>query len=214
MGRPLFCSVFSRFTAGSSLHPLFFACCESAEITGRKIFPGTRPVPWQAAGVAHLNEHFWFARLRRVSRPRGSPAARVDQGWLEVGRTHGTMAVPGETESGSAGTQPDKGYPGRRCAKVHRAPAGETRPGSFCFRALGHLSGCLKKSRGSAFFSLVFPHHGQLGRRGVEQNANHRCLAALALTSLPTNSVVERCFLSHAFLVGMASSVSFEGFAW
>jgi hypothetical protein len=132
---------------------------------------------------------------------------------LEAGRTDGTMAVPGETESGSAGTQPDKGYPGRRCAKVHRAPAGETRPGSFSFRALGHLSQCLKKSRGSAFFSLAFAH-GWLGRRGVEKNADQRCLAVLALTSLPTNSVVERCFLSPAFLVGMASSVSLEGLAW
>ena len=32
------------------------------------------------------------------------------------------MAVPGETESGSAGTQPDKGYPGRRCAKGASGP--------------------------------------------------------------------------------------------
>ncbi len=29
----------------------------------------------------------------------------------------GALVAPGETESGSAGTQPDKGYPGRRCAK-------------------------------------------------------------------------------------------------
>ena len=28
-----------------------------------------------------------------------------------------TLHRPGETESGSAGTQPDKGYPGLRCAK-------------------------------------------------------------------------------------------------
>jgi len=30
--------------------------------------------------------------------------------------------LPGETESGSAGTQPDKGYPGRRCANDAQRP--------------------------------------------------------------------------------------------
>jgi len=29
---------------------------------------------------------------------------------------------PGETESGSAGTQPDQGYPGRRCAQGTAGP--------------------------------------------------------------------------------------------
>ncbi len=46
------------------------------------------------------------------------------------------MAVPGETESGSAGTQPDKGYPGRRCAKGVSGPRWETRRGPFFFAPL------------------------------------------------------------------------------
>ena len=33
-----------------------------------------------------------------------------------------TLQVPGETELGSAGTQPSKGYLGRRCAKGAREP--------------------------------------------------------------------------------------------
>ena len=36
-----------------------------------------------------------------------------------------TLHLPGETESGSAGTQPDKGYPGLRCANgMHLTPVG------------------------------------------------------------------------------------------
>ena len=32
------------------------------------------------------------------------------------------LMLPGETESGSAGTQPDKGEPGRRCAEGASGP--------------------------------------------------------------------------------------------
>src|SRR5947209_19792696 len=50
--------------------------------------------------------------------------------------------MAGETASGSAGTQPDKGYPARRCAK------GASAPGSYgcrgLFPAFGHPSHALK----------------------------------------------------------------------
>ena len=39
-----------------------------------------------------------------------------------VGTPSVILDAPGETESGSAGTQPDKGYPGRRCAKGASGP--------------------------------------------------------------------------------------------
>ena len=37
---------------------------------------------------------------------------------LTTPRPVGTLVVPGATESVSAGKQPDKGYPGRRCAQL------------------------------------------------------------------------------------------------
>ncbi len=39
------------------------------------------------------------------------------------------LHLPGETESGSAGTQPDKGYPGLRCANGASDPCRLTLPG-------------------------------------------------------------------------------------
>jgi hypothetical protein len=49
---------------------------------------------------------------------------------------------PGEAESGSAGVQPDKEYPGRRCADGASAPGGSSRRGPF--RIIGHQSHALK----------------------------------------------------------------------
>src|SRR5207237_8301639 len=40
------------------------------------------------------------------------------------------LLAPGEAESGSAGVQPDKEYPGRRCADGASGPWGKT-PGVF-----------------------------------------------------------------------------------
>jgi hypothetical protein len=40
----------------------------------------------------------------------------VSDGGLPVRSVEANLTLPGETESGSAGTQPDEGYPGRRCA--------------------------------------------------------------------------------------------------
>lgn len=48
-----------------------------------------------------------------------------------------TLLLPGETESGSAGTQPDKGYPGRRCAKGAVGPWQVRLSGAFCFLPFG-----------------------------------------------------------------------------
>jgi hypothetical protein len=39
-----------------------------------------------------------------------------DDRWLKSAPSELSWMTPGETESGSAGTQPGKGYPGRRCA--------------------------------------------------------------------------------------------------
>ena len=39
-----------------------------------------------------------------------------------------SLGAPGETELGSAGTQPNEGYLGRGCAKVHPAADGGTSP--------------------------------------------------------------------------------------
>jgi len=51
---------------------------------------------------------------------------------------HGRVMLkpPGEAEFGSAGTQPDKGYPGRRCAKGASGPGLEFRPGATVFLPL------------------------------------------------------------------------------
>ena len=64
--------------------------------------------------------------------------------------TSGTMALPGETESGSAGTQPDKGYPGRRCAKGASGPWWEDPSGAVFFPYPWTPSSCLRKSCGEA----------------------------------------------------------------
>ena len=56
------------------------------------------------------------------------------------------MTVPGETESGPAGTQLDKGYPGRRCTKGASGPWWENPSGAVFFPYHWTPSSCLKKS--------------------------------------------------------------------
>lgn len=48
------------------------------------------------------------------------------------------LILPGETESGSAGTQPDKGYPGRRCAKGAVGPWRVRLSGAFRLQPFEH----------------------------------------------------------------------------
>ena len=50
------------------------------------------------------------------------------------------LDLPGETESGSAGTQPDKGYPGLRCANGASGPRWLLPSGVDFFQTLGHRS--------------------------------------------------------------------------
>ena len=52
----------------------------------------------------------------------------------------GILKSSGETESGSAGTQPDKGYPDLRCANGASDPWLLMPSGVACFAAIGHRS--------------------------------------------------------------------------
>ena len=65
---------------------------------------------------------------------------------LEILRSFGKISSPGETESGSAGTQPDEGYPGRRCAHGTAGPWRKTLPGATLLWSNGTPEPCLKKS--------------------------------------------------------------------
>jgi hypothetical protein len=56
------------------------------------------------------------------------------------------LPAPGEAESGSAGVQPDKEYPGRRCADGASDPWGIKPPGVF-FVSIGYRSHALKRHR-------------------------------------------------------------------
>src|SRR5262249_31126324 len=62
--------------------------------------------------------------------------------FLQLGYT----PAPGEAESGSAGVQPDKEYPGRRCADGASDLWGIKPPEVF-FVAIGHRSHALKTHR-------------------------------------------------------------------
>jgi hypothetical protein len=52
----------------------------------------------------------------------------------------GALLKPEETESGSAGTQPDKGYPGLRCAKGTLGRWRSNPPSSRLCSCFGHRS--------------------------------------------------------------------------
>src|SRR3990172_9130690 len=56
---------------------------------------------------------------------------------LENLRSLGKFSSPGETEPGSAGTQPDKGYPGRRCAHGTAGPWRKSLLGAALLRGRG-----------------------------------------------------------------------------
>jgi len=57
----------------------------------------------------------------------------VSNGAWNPTRLAGIIKVPGETESGSAGTQPGKGYPGRRCTNGASGPRLGDWPGAVVF---------------------------------------------------------------------------------
>jgi hypothetical protein len=61
------------------------------------------------------------------------------------------LLLPGEAESGSAGVQPDKEYPGRRCADgASRPPNGYGRVGAYLFPTIGHRSDAWKTHQHAA----------------------------------------------------------------
>ena len=65
---------------------------------------------------------------------------------LTVGRRLRRVLGPGETELGSAGTQPNEGYLGRGCAKVHPAAGGGTSPAAVFIDGKAWTPAlCLKK---------------------------------------------------------------------
>ena len=66
---------------------------------------------------------FAHATILRVTVGLVSPCARS--------RNSAILPAPGEAESGSAGVQPDKEYPGRRCADGASGPWGIKPPGVF-----------------------------------------------------------------------------------
>ncbi len=65
------------------------------------------------------------------------------------GRRLRRLLEPGATELGFAGTQPNEGYPGRGCAKVHPAAGGVTSPAAAYGNARWTPAPCLRKSRGA-----------------------------------------------------------------
>jgi len=70
---------------------------------------------------------------------------------------------PGETESGSAGTQPDKGYPGRRCAHGTAGPWRKTWLGAALLLGHGTPEPCLKKSSLQGKLGHAFTHRFSRG---------------------------------------------------
>ena len=71
---------------------------------------------------------------------RGRLIGWQDGNWIAM------LKSLGETESGSAGTQPDKGYPGRRCAKGAVGPWRVRLSGAFLLSTLWTPEACLRKS--------------------------------------------------------------------
>ena len=57
----------------------------------------------------------------------------MSNGTCDGDATFGKLVLPGETESGSAGTQPDKGFPGRRCDNGASGPWSLLRSGAVLF---------------------------------------------------------------------------------
>ena len=79
------------------------------------------------------------ARLSDRFGPRLNRCAGVD---VDAAGGSATLAPPGEAESGSAGVQPDKEYPGRRCADGASGPRGQT-SGALLYHRTPEL--CLEK---------------------------------------------------------------------
>ena len=95
----------------------------------------------------------WFIRLKNAPGfARGFSRHKSGVQWyLRIVCRRGYTGTPGETESGSAGTQPDKGYPGSGAPMARQAPDGFCQPGPFSWIPLD--TGLMpKKSCGAAAF--------------------------------------------------------------
>jgi len=148
--------VFSGFTAGSSLAPLFFACCASAGTTSRKIFPALgqccgRPL------ARHTSTSISGSPGGSVRRGRGR---RPWRGWIEGGSVwkRGGRMVPWLCRRERSPAL--RGRNLTRDIRVDGAPRcigpdWETGRVVF-FSCLWTPLRCLQKSRGSAFFSFAF----------------------------------------------------------
>ena len=91
-------------------------------------------------------------------------------GHLNPWPSSGSLFWPGETESGSAGTQPDKGYPGRRCAHGTEGPWLRNWLGAALSRSHGTPELCLKKSILDLGKNFVSTH--RFSRGTININAN------------------------------------------
>ena len=91
-------------------------------------------------------ERFLAAAGRQVG---GLGSRFLDQ--MLCSRILATIQLPGEAESGSAGTQPDKEYSGRRVCRWRIKPLAAPSSGViFLPCTIGHPSQCLQKSLGAA----------------------------------------------------------------
>lgn len=70
----------------------------------------------------------------------------IFEAWLRCPRVFDILSKSEETESGSAGKQPDKGYSGRRCAKGAAGPRAVLAARGRFVTALWTPEPCLKKS--------------------------------------------------------------------
>ena len=106
--------------------------------------------------------------FRGTSPPTPLGFSRHDSGvprHLEIARSFGKITWPGETESGSAGTQPDKGYPGRRCAHGTEGPWLKSWLGATLWRSHGTPELCLRKSILGPGKTFIYTHRFSRGAR-------------------------------------------------
>ena len=86
--------------------------------------------------------HLWFIRRKRTWRRYAETAGilggigPVSNGTCSWFPKPPILEPSGETESGSAGTQPDKGYPGSGAPMARQAPDSKRRQGPFSYLPL------------------------------------------------------------------------------
>ena len=109
---------------------------DSCPIFGRAWKPMTPPsAPSPKAFLNRIFRSCWPRCWFSGSTHRPAGWRWIFEAWLRCPKVFGILKRPEETESGSAGKQPDEGYSGRRCAKgAAEALGGQFHPGPFfCF---------------------------------------------------------------------------------